>query len=235
MLKIACIVVLFSSLTVSAWAAVPFVGCASDGQTGPVPAPRAIRRMPQVAGPAEIRLAFYAVDDSLGVLAPRNWHCIGLYGSNGRLLLVTPEAMSADSLLAQVPVPGPAVQLSVSLGDTSGRFDVARVAARLFPSRRAFVQQVIAEDIEPAKTFPMGPFPGDTITRRNDQVVEYDTPAGRTGMGTTSRLVPGATPISGVAILTRAPDSIVLASRMPPGDEALTQAIIVGVESRSPR
>ena len=39
----------------------------------------------------------------------------------------------------------PAIQLSYSIGDTSGRFEVARIVARVFPKYQGYVQHVIAE------------------------------------------------------------------------------------------
>jgi len=78
---------------------------------------------------------------------------------------------------------GPAIQLSVAVGDTSGRFEVAQIIARVFPSHRNFVRDVIAEDIEPASNFPFGPFPKDKLTYKSKELVEYGNtcPNRRTG------------------------------------------------------
>ena len=92
-------------------AIVPFVGCASDGQLGPLPASTRGREPPTAPLLQAPELAFYASAD-LGVLAPRDWHCVGLYGSNGAILIVTLEPHSADDLLkSNSGLTGPAIQL----------------------------------------------------------------------------------------------------------------------------
>jgi hypothetical protein len=144
---------------------VPFVGCESDGQVGPLKAPQG--KAKRVALPSEIadRLAYYKAEEGFGVLAPRGWYCFSTYGSNGSTLYVAPEPMNGKVLLSSDwgGFAGQAVQVSVSIGDTSGRFAVARVIARVFPDRKEFVQDVIAEGIESAASFPLGPYPTDMV------------------------------------------------------------------------
>jgi hypothetical protein len=60
--------------------------------------------------------------------------------------------------------------------------------ARVFPAHRAFVRKVIAEGIEPTSDFPFGPYPNDKLTYKNKEMVEYETPAHKDGLGTQSRL-----------------------------------------------
>lgn len=83
---------------------------------------------------------------------------------------------------------GPVIEVTTISGQTSGRFDVARIIARYFPARMDFVHSVIAEGIEPASQFPSGPCPKDTLTHRNDRIVEYRTPPHTEGLGTVSQL-----------------------------------------------
>jgi hypothetical protein len=183
---------------------VPFVGCPSDGQTGPQPPP-VHREVPRVGRAAAASLAFYASGD-LGVLAPRGWHCFGLYGSNGSILIVTPQNLGARELLSPEshPLRGPVVQVALSLGGTSGRFEVARVIARAFPAQMAFARRVEAEGID--GPFPTGPYTSDRMVRLRPLAVGYTTPAGRQGLGTDSRLVPDDRPIDGLAILDTSED-----------------------------
>ncbi len=212
-------------------AAVPFVGCPADGQTGPVAAPHRPRTLPD----APEGLAFYGSGD-LGVLAPLGWHCVGLYGSDGSILFVTPEPHTADSLMQDdTPLHGPAIQLTLSIGDTSGRFAVARLAARLFPAKRAFVQQVIAEDVDPASDFPFGPYPTDTVTLHGPTLAEFTTPAGLKGLGTDSRLAPDAAPIDGLALMTADNDAVVLAVRLPAKLHGLAPAIVAAARNPATR
>jgi hypothetical protein len=177
---------------------VPFVGCPSDGQTGPQPAPRR-GVVPRVPAAAAAHLAYYASSD-LGVLAPRGWHCLGLEGSNGSVLIVTPEPHGAGDLLAgTAPLRGPAVQLGLSFGGTSGRFEVARMIARLFPAHMAFARRVAAEGVD--DPLPSGPYPADRIRRIGATEIAYTTPARLQGLGTGSRLTANADPIEGLVIL----------------------------------
>jgi hypothetical protein len=194
---------------------VPFVGCPADGMMGPVAAPRAPRHAPTVPAGAASRLAYYE-SQVMGTVAPRGWHCIELSGSGGALLLVTPRP---DIATHRFPdgghITGPAIEVSFTNGDTSGRFEVAKVVARLFPTKNLFVQRVIDEGIESAKHFQFGPFPDDILQRRSPTEVDFLTPAGKIGMGTMSWLAPDTAQINGTARL--APDNSLwmLQARLP--------------------
>jgi hypothetical protein len=220
----------------SAAVTVPFVGCASDGQAGPQNAPSG--KSVVVAIPAAIaqRLAYYKAEYGSGVLAPRGWNCFSTYGSNGASLFVSPDPMDSKTLLSLdwKGFTGPAVQISVSDGGTSGRFEVAKVIARVFPEYKAFAQGVIAEGIEPANDFPFGPYPSDKLTYRSKSVVEFETPANSHGLGTDSRVQVNASPIDGVAIIAGADTDLVqLSARFPANDSDLIPAMIAQVESEA--
>lgn len=206
--------------------AVPFVGCPAEGMSGPAAAPRAPPHRPVLPGASASKLALYAAE-GMAVLAPRGWHCIEVYGSGGAFLLVTPEPHTAEELQVFRPLKGPAVELVFLNGWTSGRFDVARVLARLFPSRRRFVRQVIAEGVESARAFPFGPYPTDQVVRWGRTEVEFVTPAGRTGMGTAEgRLAPDAEPVRGLATLAAEDGVTLLNVRLPPGLHALAPILL---------
>ena len=74
-----------------AQARVPFVGCASDGQVGPKPAPVGSAQWVGVDAQEARRLAYYKTELGPGVLAPRGWHCDGTYGSSGAYTVVVPK------------------------------------------------------------------------------------------------------------------------------------------------
>jgi hypothetical protein len=154
-----------------------------------------------------------------------------MYGSNGSTLIVSPEP-HGDFILSNGQLKGPAVQLSRSVGGTSGRFEVARIAARIFPTFRSFVQQVIDTWRLPKSEFPTGPYPADTLTRRSDTEVEFVTPANREGLGTQSRLAKNDQTIRGVAILLPKDDMdlLMLTIRLPPEIRALEPVIVQMVE-----
>ncbi|HEY3988350.1 MAG TPA: hypothetical protein VGM02_03560 [Acidobacteriaceae bacterium] len=116
-------------------------------------------------------------------------------------------------------------------GGTSGRYVVADMIARVFPTHRAFLRKVIDEGIEPASSFPPGPYPKDKLTYKSKEVVEYETPAWTKGLGTQSRLLANGDPIRGVAMLIgETPDLVYLAVRLPAGMVNLAPVIIQQVE-----
>ncbi len=212
--------------TQAAMAQVPFVGCASDGQTGPLKAPK--ERSLRISMPPEAatRLAYYLAAHGPGALAPRGWHCFSTYGSNGTNLFVSPRLIDTKELLSpdRNGFVGPAIQISFVDGDTSGRFEVARVIARVFPAHKQFVQDVIAEGIEPASDFTFGPYTTDKLNYRTPEWVEFETPANTQGLGTVSRLQANANPISGVVFL-KGINLIQLSARLPDKDSDLIPII----------
>ncbi len=213
--------------------AVPFVGCAADGALGPREPPRKHAGAPPVGSQAAGRLAYYATDD-LGVLAPRGWHCLGLYGSSGLTLLVTPQSHPASELLGpRFKLSGPAVALSYSYGGTSGRFAVAQVAARLFPAASPFVQKVAAEGVAGAAPRPPATNPRAVLRRVDSTAVEFVTPANRDGIGTSGLLAAETEPIAGAAILLTgdAPDLVKLDVRLARDMRPLERTIATAVEN----
>lgn len=134
---------------------VPFVGCPSEGQGGPNPAPKRAGKEVVLDAGAARRLAYYESESSWGVLAPRGWHCFGTYGSSGGSLTVSPYSLTFDNLGT---LNGPFIEVTELSGETSGRFRVARVIARVFPTQREFAESVIKEGLEPASDFPFGPY-----------------------------------------------------------------------------
>lgn len=218
-----------STATTAEQVLVPFVGCPSDGQVGPLDAPRSADRLVRVPADAARRLAYYKAENGDGVLAPRGWHCFSFYGSASSSLLVSPDAIQPANWKGFY---GPAIQISDYSGDTSGRFDVAKVIARVFPAYSGFVNDVIAEGIEPASAFPFGPYPKDKLNYRSKTVVEFETPANTEGLGTMSYLQKSANLIRGVAILHgEAPySSVQLSMRLSEDTQDLSEIILLETE-----
>ncbi len=77
---------------------VPFVGCKSAGQWGPRKPPRGIADVAVISPRLKSRFSYYEAR-SLGVLAPRFWHCFAIYGSRSSTLLVAPQRINARMLL----------------------------------------------------------------------------------------------------------------------------------------
>lgn len=214
-------------------ATVPFVGCKSDGQMGPQDAPAGTSKSLPIGAKAAARLAYYQSQVGMGILAPRGWNCFGVYGSSGYALYVSPQPIVSDNLFSPDwgGFTGPAVELAGQVGGTSGRFGVARAIARVFPAHKAFADKVIHEGLEPASSFPFGPFPKDKLVYRSPEIVEYLTPANTDGLGTNSNLKKNGNPIRGVAILVgQTPDLVQLAARLPRNLSRLETVMIQQVE-----
>jgi len=215
---------------------VPFVGCAQDGQSGPSPAPSGAAKTAMLDPVSAAKLAFYSADGTTGVLAPRGWNCFGDYGSDGAMLFVAPIPMQSATVLGtNFAITGPGIELAINAGDTSGRFQVAKIIARLFPAHMSFAQGVIAEGVEPASDFPTGAPPTDKLTPKGDAVVEFETPGGAQGVGSIfSQLTPSGDPIDGVAVLEgQTPDAAVLTVRLTPDMRAMTPMIVQQFETDS--
>jgi hypothetical protein len=60
---------------------VPFVGCISGGQADLLAAPTGTTKALLISPDAAQALAYYQCALDIGVLAPRGWHCLGIYGS----------------------------------------------------------------------------------------------------------------------------------------------------------
>lgn len=205
-----------------------FVGCPSDGMSGPARAPRRAPNLP----PAPKGASLYA-SDGLLTIAPTGWHCAGLYGSNGSLLIVTPGPISPKTFMeSDATVSGPVVMIRWINGDTSGRFEAADVAARVFPSEAAFIDRVRQEARELDETIASGPTATDEIVRRSPTVVEYVTPAATDGIGIVHPVVAAAAPIRGAIVLqSKSEMNIVqLVMRLDPPSEGLAKDIVAAFE-----
>jgi hypothetical protein len=187
-------------------AKVPAVGCPQDGQVG-FQDPPALPETVDVTVPqrTEQSLAFYSAYEGMesGILAPRGWNCFGTYGSAGSTLYVVPHQLSGEILDRPEKVKdGFAVIKSISLGDTSGRFAVAKIGGRIFPRARAFAVGVRNEGVDDPKDFVFKPWPADRIIYLSDYAASYMTPPGAVGLGTAFGLSPGKEQIFGLVFLT---------------------------------
>ena len=197
-------------------APVPFVGCKADTMVGPADAPSEPENPPLAAADVAPKLAYYQSAVMSGVLAPRGWQCSATMGSSGSTLLI--EGPS-----------GAAVRLIFRDGETSGRYDVASVIARVFPAFADFAKSAGEDGIGPKLVF--APYPADNLTYKNKSVVEFRTPANREGLGTDTGLTRNGLSIEGVAIfLSPPPGLFLLAVRLPPDLARLAPAIVEQVE-----
>jgi hypothetical protein len=221
--RAAVLVLLFSSALFAQTVRVPFVGCESSGQTGVLKAPKGISKPVRIAAHTAQELAHYEAANGLGVLAPRGWYCYGTSGSSGTDLLVLPRPMTRADWGGAT---SQAVQVEDLSGDTSGRFEVAQVIARVFPAHRTFVQNVI-EMFPGVSNYKFGPCPNDKLLVQTDRLVQFQTPPHSEGLGTIRRLKANDDPIDGVAILEgQTPDLLMLRVRLPLKQRDLAPVII---------
>jgi hypothetical protein len=183
-------------------ASVPTVACPLDGQIGPQEAP-VLPKSVRVVVPEGMAtsLAYYSAYEGLvtGVLAPRGWNCFALDGSSGTILYVVPRRVEGEIIDRFDKVKdGPAVIRSFANGDTSGRYTVNRIGARIFPGARSFFERTRDDDLE---TLVFTPWPDDRLDYLTDFAVAYVTSAGATGLGTAAGFATAREPISGLAFL----------------------------------
>jgi hypothetical protein len=177
-------------------------------------------------------VAYYRSADGIGLLAPRGWYCEGASGSSGYVLFTSPKPIH-HSMSGWDGIEGAAIEVDHMYGGTSGRYDIARIIARVFPAYRAFAVRAMDGIDLP---MPYGPFPKDTLVYRGKAIVEYQTPARTDGLGNfDSWLGKNDMPILGAAILIvdpppnpsgDPPDAVRLSVRVPPGLTRLTAAIV---------
>ena len=214
---------------------VPFVGCKADGQAGPAEAPAGATQTIRIDPKLAEKLAYYKSGRSPGVLAPRGWFCLGVYGSGGEALLVTREPVNVNLLLSSKwgNLTGLGVNVDLRYGYTSGRHSVARAIARVFPKYDLFVKGVFQDfGVDPDLTY--GPYPGDLLSYKTDRLVEYRTPPNSEGLGTMSSfLKPNEQPIHGLAALIGSMPELnllVLSVRLPAKMNSLQKAMIDQLE-----
>jgi hypothetical protein len=126
---------------------------------------------------------------------------------------------------------GPEVTVTTTSGATSGRYAVARVIARVFPTHMAFVEDVIGEGVEPASNFPVGPYSTDKAISQTARMYEYQTPPNSEGIGGNNK---SEYPWDGVVILQgQAPDVLSITVRLPNESSNLASDIIKQAERDS--
>jgi hypothetical protein len=234
----ACLIGLQASLT---WAengslAVPtvaFVGCPADGQQGPQQPPTGAAVAVDLAPKLAAHLAYYKGDYGPGLFAPAGWHCRTWYGSAGAFTVVTPDVPPTSGDLAHT-LSGPGVEVEQKSGGTSGRFAVAEVSARFFPDlMRDFIRQVRDEKLTKDSAFDVRPYPDDVLYPISENMIEFLTPAGRSGFGTEG-LAKSDLPISGVVAIADPhgePSLLVLRIRLPARQDRLNEILVTLAEA----
>jgi hypothetical protein len=209
---------------------VPFVGCASFGQTTILEAPEGKSRSLPISSRDAQALAYYRSADGIGVLAPRGWYCQGVSGSSGYALFLSPKPIRYGKS-GWEGLEGPVIEVNHLTSEASGRYEVAEIIARVFPGYRAFATSVM-EGID--LPLPVGPYPKDTLIHRGKTIVEYNTPAQTEGLGNFhSWIGKNDLSIRGAAIIIGDPrnveeeiDLVLLSVRAPPSLAELVPVIV---------
>jgi hypothetical protein len=190
---------------------VPFVACPRDGQSGLIGGPIKPPTngvVPQLPPRIAAELAFYSSEDA-GILAPRGWRCVGLYGSSGFQLIVAPQRIRPGDFLRAKPrrLTNGAIEVGYSYGATSGRLAVAEAIARYFPARPDFItktKKLFEFDI--FGSLPAGPHRNDYIVERSKDYVRIVNPPRRAGAGTERLISPSDEPVVGIRRLIDSQD-----------------------------
>lgn len=231
------------SISASASELLPFVGCPGEDMAGPKDASSGNPVTTPLDAKTARGLSFYAYAGNSHFLAPRGWHCYSTSGTS-TINLVTPDqkgpAPARDH--GREAVKGPAVLFFSSDASGSREMLYARYAARFFPTlAQDFVHNEIAYEAKefggPKSKYVFPKFPSDRIVYKSKFMLEYMTPAGRDGLGTSSdylRFSRSELPIYGVLALVgdESKDSAIIfvAIRLPPKMNYLRSAIIQDAE-----
>lgn len=189
---------------------VPFVGCPSDGQMGPLAPPTGTAKTIHISFKLPGPIAFYQPEGGEGVFAPTGWHCLGLYGSSGTTVILSAHPLPTSGIPSG-SFDAPVIELSTSDSETSGRFEVARLGWMLFPDlTKDFVRDVEAEDegIVPKSDIEVPKYPEDKLTSLNKTLVQFETPANTKGLGTEGYVNVARAPIAGLVSLDEGNDGM---------------------------
>ena len=138
--------------------------------------------------------------DAVGVIIRRGRRRTGHAGGAGRQHRHHCQHRLSHFLPPKVL--GPAVEMSLAFGGTSGRFSVATYASRLFPKVLAsFIEGVRNEHLVADSEFEPRRYARDSVTSVDTWLAEFTTPAGVSGLGTAGVLGPSKDPIHGVAVI----------------------------------
>lgn len=208
---------------------VPVVACPEDAQTGPARSQAGQTMHVPLDQRIAAQIAYYGAADLPGVYAPRGWHCVAWNGSNGRILIATPQRLQPPYFPPPV-ITGPAVAIQSTSGEGIGRFHVAIVAAELFPVVGGeFVKDIRQEHLISDSSFDSQRFADDWVQYLSDRFVQYTTPANRSGLGTEGIFATSNLPVRGLAILNLESEVIALTEvhvRLPSALNSVQEAIM---------
>lgn len=220
----------------AAGVSVTFVGCKVHSMEGESEEPKDKDPVLMIDAEAARRLSDYTTG-GLGILAPRGWHCLGLFGTGGGSLYISPSPVNEATIFEKTwdGFKGPLIEFETADAEFgAGRLVVAEGIARAFPAYRTFVISLLEEFHFEDFELPSGPG-NDSLLWKSNEVVEFHTPAQTGGSGTSGRLQRSSDPVDGVMILFPDPGGDAtglwrLSVRLPPDAADLTPTIIQQLE-----
>lgn len=221
---------------------VPFVACGATGQIGWEPSSQPQNSGIRLPARQAAQLAYFSAQEGIGLLGPKGWHCLGLIGSSGPILIVSPHELRQafeNDRTAEIER-GPIVLWAFRSAHTSGRNEVCELIAPYFPQHIGFVNRVREIFDLPEDHFPSAPFPADVWSRKGVNTIIYRTPPQAEGLGTKLILKPSDLAIEGYVQIVEAQyppnktpqvdGAVLLATRLPESLRPLAPLILKPVK-----
>jgi hypothetical protein len=208
---------------------IPFVGCGGKGEADDYAPPDGEPERLRVKASVRGQLSNYKGSQTTEILAPRGWRCWFKSGPWGTVLYVFPASATLEQVRDSSYL-GSAVILEELTASTSGRYEVAPVAARYFSKSLAeFIAGVRRERFVPDSELSPKPYPLDSVAHPDRWSVVFKTPAARRGFGTELTFAPSESSIRGFVNVSDegdGPDMLMLRVRLDSASAGLESALL---------
>lgn len=184
---------------------VPLIPCQTSGMTGDEAPPQLPSSTTLMLPPHTAAKVSLYKSSTGAILGPKAWTCKGSFGSSGSSLTLAP---TGEGLRDDNDYRGPLIIRYLAIGETSGRFTVASIAALLFPALENFVESVRSEGIAEISTARP---PADTYYYLTPSVVAFRTKPKSVGLARAIELKPSNYADHGLVHLYNKKDSISIA------------------------
>lgn len=188
---VACMLVLIVQHQAQAQSTIPFIGCPGSGISTPTEPPTGKPLKVNLPSNVTKNLSFY-VGEATGILAPRGWRCAGFDYNDGRILLVYPNNAAIN---------GPMI-VDVYMGadgEQGARVTLAYICRYFSKLHYNNSQQNVCASGSSAESqgggfqgfhhlllVPLPKYTHDRLSYKNAYIMQYTTPAGTIGLGTSA-------------------------------------------------